>query len=96
MFKEVKDLLGDRINKLGLQGPTDGATVVTLWNKYAGEIFLASVMSQCEAINFRNGVLTIMAGNPICAQEVMYQQHRIMGKINMELGKEVVKRIRFR
>lgn len=96
MFKEVKDLLGDRINKLGLQGPTDGATVVTLWNKYASQIFLSSVMSQSEAINFRNGVLTIMAGNPICAQEIMYQQYKIINQINKELGRETVKRIRFR
>jgi len=79
-----------------LKAEVDGAQVCKLWHEYAKQFFLSRTMQNHEAINFRDGVLTILTSSPEVAEEIQTQKHRIISRINRALGHNLVVSIRFR
>ena len=93
---KLQSLLPRQIKDLHLKAEVDGAQVCKLWHEYAGQCFLSRTMENHEAINFRDGVLTILTNNPEITEEIQTQKHRIISRINHALGKNVVISVRFR
>jgi len=95
-LQKLQSLLPKQIKDLSVKAEVDGAQVCRLWHEYAEQCFLSRVMENHEAINFRDGVLTILANSPEITEEIQTQKHRIISRINRALGKNVVISVRFR
>jgi len=95
-LQKLDSLLPKQIKDLQLKAEVDGAQVCKLWHEYASQFFMAHMMDNHEAINFRDGVLTILTSNPGVAEEIKNHQHRIFACINRALGKKLVVSVRFR
>lgn len=93
---KLQNLLPKQIKDLHLNAEVGGAQVCGLWQEYAGQFFLANIMDNHEAINFRDGVLTILTNNPAITEEIKHQKHKIIFLINRALGKGLVVSVRFR
>ena len=93
---KLQSLLPKQIEDLHLNAEIGGAQVCKLWHEYAGQFFLSSAMRNHEAINFRDGVLTILVSNPEITEEIQRQQHKIISRINRTLGQPLVQTLRFR
>jgi len=52
-------------------------------------------IGEFDVISFKGGVLTILAENPIVAQEIQMKSAETIKKINQKIGSDLVDRIRF-
>lgn len=95
-LQPLQSLLPKQIEDLHLNAEIGGAQVCKLWQEYAGQFFLSRTMQNHEAINFRDGVLTILVSSPEVAEEIQSQQHKIISRINRSLGHNLVVSVRFR
>lgn len=95
-LEKLQSLLPKQINELHLKAEVEGSQVCKLWQEYAGQFFLAHTIDNHEAINFRDGVLTILTNSPEITEEIRAQQHKIIIRINRALGHNLVTSIRFR
>ena len=95
-LQKLESLLPKQIKDLSLNAEIDGAQVCMLWHEYADQFFLSKTMQNHEAINLREGVLTILVNSPEIAEEIQRQQHKIISRINRSLGKPMVISVRFR
>ena len=95
-LQKLQSLLPKHIKDLHLKAEVDGAQVCKLWHEYAEQVFLSRTMRNHEAINFRDGVLTILTSTPEIAEEIQTQKHRIISRINRALGKPIIYSVRFR
>lgn len=95
-LQKLDSLLPTQLDQLHLKAEVEGAQVCKLWHEYAEQFFLSRVMENHEAINFRDGVLTILTNTPEIAQEIQTQKYKIIARINRALGRNLVTSIRFR
>lgn len=93
---KLQSLLPKQISDLQVNAEVGGAQVCKLWHEYAGQYFLNNIMENHEAINFRDGVLTILTNSPEIAEEIRRQKHKIIFLINRTLGRNLITSIRFR
>lgn len=94
-FAGLKILLDQAINRAGLKGATDAAGVCDLWPKVISEKFGEEFGKKCEAIKFKDGVLSVRIFGSAFAQELELEKESVMDAINKKLGKNIVKRIKF-
>ncbi|OGB75227.1 hypothetical protein A2810_01975 [candidate division Kazan bacterium RIFCSPHIGHO2_01_FULL_49_10] len=73
----------------------DSGQVCKLWQEYAARFLLARAVQAHEAINFRDGVLTISVADATYLTDIRYRQRKIIGLINQALGANLVKTIRY-
>jgi len=95
-LQKLESLLPKQIKELHTQAQIDGAQVCRLWHEYASQFFLNNTMEKHEAINFRDGILTILVSSPEVTEEIRAQQHKIVSRLNRTLGKNLVQSLRFR
>lgn len=94
-WQKINELLPQETKQLQQRAQVEGAQVCRLWQEYAGRFFLERIIKNHEAINFREGVLTITVANPEYLSELRAQQYKIIGLINQALGKRLVKTVRY-
>jgi len=73
----------------------DGAQVCKLWHEYAAQYFGPIAMAAHEALNFRDGVLTISVADATYLLDIRRQQPKIIRLINQALGGNLVKTVRY-
>ena len=95
-LQKLQSLLPKQIKDLHLKAEVGGEQVCKLWQEYANQLFMARTMQNHEAINFRDGVLTILVSSPEIVEELRAQQHKVISRINHTLGKPLIKTLRFR
>ncbi len=95
-LQKLESLLPKQIKDLHINAEVGGEQVCKLWHEYANQLFMARTMQNHEAINLREGVLTILVNSPEIAEEIQRQQHKIISRINRSLGKPMVISVRFR
>jgi len=95
-LQKLQSLLPKQIKDLCLKAEVEGSQICKLWQEYAGQFFLAHTMDNHEAINFRDGVLTILVSSTEVAEEIRTQQYKIVARINRTLGKNLILSVRFR
>lgn len=62
------------------------------WEKMVG----SNIAKQAWPLNFKSGVLFVGTSNRAWIVELQYQKHRLVEKINQELGRNIVKDIMIR
>ncbi len=78
-----------RQSKLGrYQKPLEAARVC--------DIARAQASGQYTIVSFKNGLLTVAAGSPTQAANLQTESAGIIEKINNELGRKAVEKIRFK
>ena len=73
----------------------DSAQVCRAWHEYAAKFLMDGAMRAHEALNFRDGVLTISVGDATHLDAVRFQQRKIIRLINQSLGSDLVKTVRY-
>ncbi len=83
----LNDLLGKRINKLGLNKSINAAYIIAEANKVANGRF--------EAIRLSRGILTLKCQSPLIAQEIQFQSHQIIETINQKITPQKITRLSY-
>lgn len=73
----------------------DSAQVCKLWHEYAAQFLLDKAMSAHEALNFRDGILTVSVTDSTYLLDVRSQQRKIIRLINQALGANLVRKVRY-
>ena len=95
-WQRVDKLLPKEAKDLSTRAQVAGSQVCRLWEEYAGKLFLARTMKNHEAINFRDGVLTVAVESSLVAAELKAYEYRIVGQINRALDKDLVRTVNYR
>lgn len=83
----------DRNNPLKKQ--LESVQIVEIAAKVLFEVLSDGLAGSAKPLFLKNRTLTISCGNSAVAQEIRLYQARIVEKINLELGKNEVDRIRY-
>jgi len=92
---KLNKVLPPKISNLSDRAQIDGVLVCHLWQEHAAKFFLTSVMQNHEAINFREGVLTVNVAIRRHLPEIKAKQGRIVRLINKALGKNLVTKVKY-
>ncbi|MBU1092619.1 DUF721 domain-containing protein [Patescibacteria group bacterium] len=95
-LQKLANLLPEDITQLQTNAQVEGAQICQLWNDYAKQFFLKTIIEKHEAINFRDGILTILITDPAIVYNIKSQKHKIVSQINRALGHNLVVSVRFR
>ncbi|MFH1088414.1 MAG: DciA family protein [Patescibacteria group bacterium] len=95
-LQKLSSLLPENITELQTNAQVEGAQICQLWNDYAKQFFLKTIIEKHEAINFRDGVLTILVTDPAVIYDIRSQKHKIVAQVNHILGHNLVVSVRFR
>lgn len=85
--ESIGDILSRNLKRQGLEKAALGAWVCGVTNKIAEGEF--------EAISFKNGVLKIRVSSGARAHLIKLREKEYILKINLELKKDLVERLRF-
>lgn len=83
----------DRNNPLKKQ--LESTQIVEIAVKVLGEVLSKDLAVSAKPLFLKNRTLTVSCGNSAVAQEIRLYQVQIVEKINQELGKNEVDRIRY-
>lgn len=78
-----------------LKKQLESTQLVEIATKVLGEILSKELSSSAKPLFLKNRTLTVSCGNSAVAQEIRLYQTQIVEKINQELGKNEVDRIRY-
>jgi predicted nucleic acid-binding Zn ribbon protein len=95
-WQKLSKILPPEADKAHLRAQVEGAQVCKLWCEYASQVFMARTMRHHEAINFRDGILTVTVTDSTIVSELKAQQRRIIRQINRALGKTLIHSVRYR
>ena len=73
----------------------DSAQVCRSWNECAARFLLDGAMRAHEAINFRDGLLTVSVTDATYLIDIRYQQRKIVRSVNQALGTNLVQTVRY-
>jgi predicted nucleic acid-binding Zn ribbon protein len=86
----IREILLEFASKIGLEHPGETARLFTAWEEIVGP----TVARRCEAVSLKGGVLTVAASTPAWAAELKYLTPEMIGRVNTDLGREVVNEVR--
>ena len=96
MFTNLKRHLNKKLKQLGIENKVEAALVCEAWGKAVVSIFGKEGAKNTRALFFKDNTLTIQVENSSWASEVKMRESKLVEGINKELGKDIVKRIRFK
>ncbi len=94
-WHKLNKVLPQKVSNLSDRAQIDGVLVCRLWQEYAAKFFLTSVMQNHEAINFRDGILTINVSIRRHLPEIKAKQGRIVRLTNKALGKNLITKVKY-
>jgi hypothetical protein len=78
-------------------GRAAGAALVChVSKKCLGEVFKKGFTKEIEVISFRDGTLFVATSSSVYSQEIKLKERDILDKINLELKKDLVNKIKFK
>jgi len=83
--------IGRLIEGLGYSERLSEQKAVELWPSVAGE----GISAVSRAVGINDGVLTVRVRNSVWRNELVYLADEIRARLNGELGRELVKKIKF-
>lgn len=89
--ENIKDLLNAMLKAYGLEEQLDERDVVGKWEELMGK----AIAKRTEKIYLNKGILYIRLNSSVLRQELSYAHKELAERLNRELGKRVVKEIRF-
>lgn len=94
-WRKIAETIPKDIDKLSSAAQVEGAQVCKLWHEYAARFLLPKALGAHEAINFRDGVLTISVTDSTYLSDIRSQQRKIIRLINQALGGNLVRKVRY-
>jgi predicted nucleic acid-binding Zn ribbon protein len=91
-FEKIGTILKRVLKKKGLREGIDKERVISLW----GEVVGKEISKHTRPLYIQNGILFIGVDTPIWGNEVSLLKKEIEERINLKIGRRVVKRISFR
>ena len=92
---DLRDILGKRMNQLGIGKQVTASQVCSAYNKAVVEIFGEDVAKDTEAISFKEGVLKVKTSSSVLSQEIQGKHKEIIEKIIKKTGQKKINRIIF-
>jgi len=87
----VKDVLEQTLDILGLKRGIRKARAITCWPEVVGD----EIANHAQAKSIKNGILFVTTSSPAWAQEMSLMKKRLIKKLNHHLGEVDVKDIKF-
>jgi len=88
-LEAVGPLLGDLLERLGLDRRLREFRAVEVWNEQVGE----AIAENARPVGIRNGVLFVEVSSSVWMQELVLLRDEIVERLNRELGESIVRRI---
>ncbi len=89
--KSLNEALGELVERLGIGKKLHEYEAVTRWEEIVGE----QIAKVSAPTRIDQGALIVKVSNGPWRNELTLRKEEIIGKINMTLGKDVVRDIRF-
>lgn len=87
-MKKIDSVIRKVVGGYGITQQAESAYICFLANKISSDKF--------KAESFKNGILILQVKNPYLAQEIQFNQQKIIFDLNKKIGTQKVQRIRFR
>ena len=89
--ESVGDVLRALLEETELQNRMDELKAIELWHEISG----SQIASECGKPSVKNGLMTIGVKNASLRNELHMNRSSLKNHINIHLGKEIIKEIRF-
>ena len=90
--KSIKDLLSDYFKDSNFEEINHTINLNKSWKKIVGK----TISKNTKIVSINNGKITIKTSNPIWRNELTFQKHDLLNKINKEEPELNIKEIEFR
>ena len=87
----LSELLEPTLKRMGIHGAVRDVQIGDVFSEVVG----VALAPHCRALRVEHGALVISCVNPALAQQLHLEKTRIINEVNLRLGSEVVKRLRF-
>jgi len=87
-MEDIKNIIGRQSKLKRLQKPLEAAYICKIADSLA--------LDRYGAISFKNGLLTVGVSSNLAAANLQVESSKIIERINQKVGKNKVKRIRFK
>ncbi|MFA5270012.1 MAG: DUF721 domain-containing protein [Patescibacteria group bacterium] len=94
-WQKLTETIPSDAKNISQNAAIDSGQVCKLWQEYAAKFLLDKAMAAHEAINFRDGVLTVSVTDATYLTDIRYQQRKITRLINQALGTNLIKTVRY-
>lgn len=86
----IKDILPDFLRENNLQKGIDQVSVKEIWNEVMGK----GIMSYTDEIQLKGNTLIVRLTSSTLREELSYGKEMIINRINIALGKDLIKNLR--
>jgi len=94
-WQKIAESIPRDARSISRSAQVDSAAICKMWQEYAAKFLLDRAIGAHEAINFRDGVITISVIDATYLSDIRYQQRKIVRLINQALGGSLVKTVRY-
>ena len=91
-FKHIKDVIEDIFKTSSIPVDREDVRIWEIWDRVVGD----KIAAHSRPSKIKNGILTVKVTDSIWLQELEFMEERIREKINSELNRENVSKIKFR
>jgi len=79
------------LQKFGIDNAVAQNNALNIWNEVVGD----TVAKNAQPERVEHGIIIVKVSSPTWRQELFFQKNEIIKKINKNIGKNVIKDIRF-
>lgn len=90
-MQSLKMAIDSMLRKFGIANAVAQNNALIVWNEVVGE----NVAKNAAADRVEHGVLVVKVSSPTWRQELHFQKEEILKKINIKIGKNIIRDIRF-
>lgn len=90
-LEPLSELLAPTLKRMGIQGAVRDVQIGDVFSEVVG----SALSPHCRALRVEHGALVVACVNPALAQQLHLEKTRILSEVNLRLGGDVVKRLRF-
>jgi hypothetical protein len=90
-IEPLAELLEPALKRMGIHGAVRDVQIGDVFADVVG----AALAPHCRALRVEHGALVVACVNPALAQQLHLEKTRIISEVNLRLGSETVKRLRF-
>ncbi len=91
VVKPIKNLIFQYFKFVGLEEPFGQHLALAYWDKAVGK----EIARHTEPFRVKDGVIYVKVDNDAWRNELQFFKHEIVDKLNANLGKTVIKEIKF-
>jgi hypothetical protein len=90
-IEPISELLAPTLKRMGVHGAVRDVQIGDIFAEVVG----VALAPHCRALRVEHGALVVACVNPALAQQLHLEKIRIISQVNLRLGGEAIKRLRF-